>query len=140
MELKIKDKTYVIEELKVKNSQVVLEKASKLISNIAANKVITEFAKTIDKNMEMKDFVVVGTKVLPVLLNIAFDDTIELIAATSNIPKKELEDMGITKLFKILEAIVKENDVQELMENLKNSVGAIKERIPMKQVVEQNQK
>lgn len=135
MELKIKDKSYIIEEIQVKNAQKVLEKTAKLISNVASNKVIGEFFKTVDKNMDVKDFIVIGTKVLPVLLNIAYDDTVELISAASNIPREEMDSMGVTKLFKVLEAIAKENDITELIENLKNSLGAIKAKMPMKQVV-----
>lgn len=126
MEITIKDKKYNIDEITVKDSQEVFKRAVTLISKVATNKVIQTFIKGIDKSMDTQAFLIQGAQILPVLLNVAFDDTIGLISAVANIPQDELENFGISKLLLIIEAIAKENDVAGIISNLKNSVGAIK--------------
>lgn len=126
MEIKIKDKTYEIEEITVKNSQEILEKAIKLVAKVAGSPVITKFINKIDKKMSTVDFLTQAATILPLLLNIAFDDTIELISLLANIPKEELENFGISKLITIIKAIAEVNDIPEIIDNLKNSVGALK--------------
>ncbi|AGK97412.1 hypothetical protein [Clostridium pasteurianum] len=126
MEITIKDKKYNIDEITVKDSQEVFKRAVTLISKVATNKVIQTFIKGIDKSMDTQAFLIQGAQLLPVLLNLAFDDTIGLISCVANIPQDELENFGISKLLLIIEAIAKENDIAGIIENLKNSVGAIK--------------
>lgn len=126
MEITIKDSVYNIEEITVKNSQEILKKAVTLISKVATNDVIQVFMKSIDKSMDTQAFLIQGAQILPVLLNVAFDDTIGLISSLANIPQEELENFGISKLLLVIEAIAKENDVAGIISNLKNSVGAIK--------------
>lgn len=126
MEIKIKDKTYEIEEITVKNSQKILEKAIKLVAKVAGNPAITKFINKINNKMSTVDFLTQGAAILPLLLNIAFNDTIELISLLANIPKEELENFGVSKLITIIKAIAEVNDIPGIIDNLKNSVGALK--------------
>lgn len=128
MEVKLKAGTFNIEEVPVKNGMEVLTSFSELTANVLGDEDIMGGIKEALGQNKAIDVVKVGVKIIPKLLKNYYEDTINLVALASGIDKETLENEGMSKLMKVITAIVKENDYKEWQEILKNLIEVIRKQ------------
>lgn len=128
MEVKLKAGTFNIEEVPVKNGMEVLTSFSELTANVLSDEDVMKGIKGALNQSNGIDVLKVGVKIIPKLLKNYYEDTINLVALASGIDKKILESEGMSKLMKVITAMVKENDYKEWQETLKNLIEVIREQ------------
>lgn len=111
----------VLNTLKVKNIFKVASLFSKLINKLMQEKDLNLALNSFnDESLSDNDFLALLLEVLPATLEVAEEDTLNLVSLLTDIEIQKIENMDLVSLLEIITTVIEINDVNGIIKQVKN--------------------
>ncbi len=111
----------VLNTLKVKNIFKVASLFSKLINKLMQKEDLSLALNSFnDESLSDNDFLVLLLEVLPSALEVAEEDTLNLVSLLTDIEIQKIKNMDLVSLLEIITTVIEINDVNGIIKQIKN--------------------
>lgn len=111
----------VLNTLKVKNIFKVASLFSKLINKLMQKEDLSLALNSFnDESLSDNDFLVLLLEVLPTALEVAEEDTLNLVSLLTDIEIQKIKNMDLVSLLEIITTVIEINDVNGIIKQIKN--------------------